>query len=139
VGTIALGPRWLATGFDRDAARSLGIRAARTDLVLLTLVALAAVSTLAAVGALMASALLVIPAATTRLWTNRLATWQLASVALAAAEGVAGLWLSVELNAPPGPTIAVIAGGVFALAPLAPLFARARRARVLTAAERSYA
>ena len=139
VATIALGPRWLATGFDRDAASSLGIRAARTDLVLLGLVALAAVSTLTAVGALMASALLVIPAATTRLWTNRLVTWQLASVALAAAEGVAGLWLSVEVNAPPGPTIAVIAGAVFALAPLAPVLGRARRSHTLTRPERSYA
>jgi ABC-type Zn uptake system ZnuABC Zn-binding protein ZnuA len=39
-------------------------------------------------------------------------------VALAAVEGVAGLWLSVEVNAPPGATIAVLAGAVFALAPL---------------------
>src|SRR5207247_5836849 len=36
----------------------------------------------------------------------------------AAVEGVAGLWLSVELNAPPGATIAVLAGAVFAVAPL---------------------
>lgn len=127
VATVALGPRWLATGFDPDGARSLGIRPGPTDLVLLALVALAAVSTLAAVGALLATALLVIPAATTRLWTNRLLTWQLASVALAVAEGVTGLWLSVKLNAPPGATIAVVAGAVFALGPLVPLIARARR------------
>jgi zinc/manganese transport system substrate-binding protein len=128
--TAAAGPRWLATGFDPDAARSLGVRSATTDAVLLALVAFAAVSALAAVGALLASALLVVPAATTRLWTNRLLTWQVASVALAAAEGVAGLWLSVKLNAPPGATIAVTAGAVFALAPLAPLLARARRPAV---------
>jgi ABC-type Zn uptake system ZnuABC Zn-binding protein ZnuA len=127
IATIVLGPRWLATGFDPDGARSLGIRPGPTDLALLALVALAAVSTLAAVGALLATALLVIPAATTRLWTNRLLTWQLASVALAVAEGVAGLWLSVKLNAPPGATIAVVAGAVFALAPLVALIARARR------------
>jgi ABC-type Zn uptake system ZnuABC Zn-binding protein ZnuA len=36
-----------------------------------------------------------------------------------AAEGVAGLWLSVQTNAPPGATIAVVSGGVFALAALA--------------------
>jgi ABC-type Zn uptake system ZnuABC Zn-binding protein ZnuA/ABC-type Mn2+/Zn2+ transport system permease subunit len=127
IATLALGPRWLATGFDADAARALGVRSGATDLALLALVALAAVSTLAAVGALLASALLVIPAATARLWTRRLWTWQLASVALAAAEGVAGLWLSVKLNAPPGATIAVLAGAVFALAPLPPLLIRARR------------
>jgi ABC-type Zn uptake system ZnuABC Zn-binding protein ZnuA/ABC-type Mn2+/Zn2+ transport system permease subunit len=116
--TWMLGPRWLATGFDASAARAIGVRSNWTDLVLLGLVALAAVSALAAVGALLAGALLVVPAATTRLWTGRIRTWQLASVMLAAAEGVVGLWLSVELNAPPGATIAVLAGGVFALAPV---------------------
>ena len=124
--TWVLGPRWLATGFDPVGARAIGMRATFTDLALLALVALAAVATLAAVGALLAGALLVVPAATTRLWTNRLRSWQIASVALAAAEGVVGVWLSVQLNAPPGPTIAVLAGVVFALAPLLPVLARVR-------------
>ena len=126
IASWALGPRWLATGFDASAARAIGVRSGWTDLVLLALVTLAAVSALAAVGALLAGALLVIPAATTRLWTRRLRAWQLASVALAASEGVVGLWLSVELNAPPGATIAVLAGAVFALAPLLPALARLR-------------
>src|SRR5439155_11715284 len=61
--TFALGPRWLVSGFDPDAARGLGVRSGRTDFALLVLVALAAVATLAAVGALLASAVLVVPAA----------------------------------------------------------------------------
>ena len=77
----------------------------------MALVAVAALSTL---GALLATALLVVPAATTRLVCSRLRPWQLATVALVAVEGVAGLWLSVQVNAPPGPAIAVLAGGVFA-------------------------
>jgi ABC-type Zn uptake system ZnuABC Zn-binding protein ZnuA/ABC-type Mn2+/Zn2+ transport system permease subunit len=133
IATWALGPRWLATGFDAPAARAIGVRSARTDLLLLALVALAAVSALAAVGALLAGALLVIPAATTRLWTDRLRTWQIASVAVAAAEGVIGLWLSVELNAPPGATIAVLAASVFALTPLVRLLARVRAGLPATA------
>ena len=43
-----------------------------------------------------------------------LVPWQAASVVLVAAEGIAGLMLSVELNAPPGATIATLAGAVFA-------------------------
>jgi ABC-type Mn2+/Zn2+ transport system permease subunit len=109
-----LGRRWLAAGFDRDAARALGARSALPDLLLLALVAASAVAALDAVGALLATALLVVPAATTRLVVDRLRTWQLATVALVVVEGVAGLWLSVELNAPPGPTIAVVGGAVFA-------------------------
>ena len=37
------------------------------------------------------------------------------TVALAAVEGVAGLWLAYELNVGPGPAIAVLGGGVFAI------------------------
>ena len=36
--------------------------------------------------------------------------WQALSVALVAVEGTAGLWLSVKTNAPPGATIACVAG-----------------------------
>src|SRR2546421_142807 len=94
----------------------------RETLTGLTLVgALAVVAALSAVGALLAAALYVVPAATTRLWFRRLLPWQAASVALAAAEGVVGLWLSVELNVPPGAAIAVLAGGGFATAALARL------------------
>jgi zinc/manganese transport system substrate-binding protein len=118
-GTLALGRRWVATGFDPDAAREMGLRSALPDALLLALVALVAVAALSVVGALLATALLVVPAATTRLWTRRLGSWQVATVLLVAAEGVAGLWLSVQTNAPPGATIAVVSGGVFALAALA--------------------
>ncbi len=97
------------------AARALGVRSPLADLVLLGLIALAAVATLSAVGALLATALLVVPAATTRLLTRRLLPWQAATVVLAAVEGRVGLWLSFETNAPPGATIAVISGGLFAL------------------------
>jgi ABC-type Zn uptake system ZnuABC Zn-binding protein ZnuA/ABC-type Mn2+/Zn2+ transport system permease subunit len=114
-GTFVLEQRWLARGFDAGSARSLGVRSAVPDTVLLGLVALVAVAALSTLGALLATALLVVPAATTRLVCSRLRTWQVATVALVAVEGVAGLWLSVQINAPPGPAIAVLAGGVFVL------------------------
>jgi ABC-type Mn2+/Zn2+ transport system permease subunit len=125
-----LGRRWLAAGFDRDSARALGARSPLPDLLLLGLVAASAVAALDAIGALLATALLVVPAATTRLVVDRLGRWQLATVGLVIAEGTAGLWLSVETNAPPGATIAVVGGLVFALVALgrAALTARTRRA-----------
>jgi zinc/manganese transport system substrate-binding protein len=119
VATLALGRRWVATGFDPDTAREMGLRSALPDALLLGLVALVAVAALSVVGALLATALLVVPAATTRLWMRRLGRWQVATVLLVAAEGVTGLWLSVQTNAPPGATIAVVSGAVFALAALA--------------------
>lgn len=137
LATAVLGQRWLAVGFDPAAARALGVRSPLADVVLLALIALAAVATLSAVGALLATALLVVPAATTRLLTRRLLPWQAATVALAAVEGVAGLWLAFETNAPPGATIAVISGGLFALVAagrgLAAALAHARARKVAVA------
>lgn len=118
VATLVLGPRWLAVGFDTTGARAVGVRSRVPDVVLLALVAFASVATLAAVGALLATALLVVPAATARLWTNRLLPWQCLSVVLVALEGLAGVWLSVRTNAPPGATVAALGGGVFVLSVL---------------------
>lgn len=106
---------WLAGGFDPASAGSLGVRAALGDRILLALVALAVVVALDAVGALLVAALFVVPAATARLVTDRLTSLQVASVALAAAEGVAGLWLARRLDIGPGPAMAMVGGAAFAM------------------------
>ena len=80
VGGLVLEQRWLATGFDPGSARALGARSAAPDIALLALVALVAVAALSTLGALLATALLVVPAATTRLVCTRLRPWQLATV-----------------------------------------------------------
>ena len=138
LGTLVLGTRWLAHGFDPVAARAQGLRSALPDAVLLGLVALAAVAALRIAGALLATALVVVPAATTRLVFDRMRAWQIATVALVLGEGVVGLWASVQLNAPPGPAIAVLAGALFALAAaarvLGPRNARAGAAAVAAVA-----
>jgi ABC-type Mn2+/Zn2+ transport system permease subunit len=136
VGALALilgavlGARWLAVGFDPAAARALGVRSPLFDAALLALVAAMAVVTVQAVGALLAGALLVVPAATTRLLVDRVGRWQLATAALALAEGAVGLWLAVELNAPPGATIAVLSAAVFAAVAIARTVADARPGRL---------
>jgi ABC-type Zn uptake system ZnuABC Zn-binding protein ZnuA len=101
--------------------------------VLLLLVAVAVVAALDALGALLVAALLVVPAATARLWSRRLLAWQLSAVVLTGVEGIVGLWLSVELNVPPGAAIAVLAGGVFALVAAARRLPGARRIAVVGA------
>jgi ABC-type Mn2+/Zn2+ transport system permease subunit len=113
-GSLTLGHHWLAVGFDASSAP----RSRAADLALLALAALVSIAALAAVGALLATALLVVPAATTRLWTRRIVSWQLATVALTAAEGAVGIWLSVRTNAPPGATIATLAGAAFVVSAL---------------------
>jgi ABC-type Zn uptake system ZnuABC Zn-binding protein ZnuA/ABC-type Mn2+/Zn2+ transport system permease subunit len=133
-GAFVLEQRWLAAGFDPSSARGLGARSALPDGVLLALVALVAVAALSTLGALLATAILVVPAATTRLVVTRVRSWQLATVALVAAEGVAGLWLSVQTNSPPGAAIAVLAGGVFAVVAVARAALQHRRTATALAA-----
>jgi ABC-type Zn uptake system ZnuABC Zn-binding protein ZnuA/ABC-type Mn2+/Zn2+ transport system permease subunit len=134
MASFVFGRTWLASGFDRDGLRAAGVRAGLQNALLLALVAGVVVVSLPAVGALLATALLVVPAATTRLWIDRLPAWQLATVALTAVESVAGVWLSVELNAPSGATIATLSGGVFAVAALARELRRRAPGRLAPAA-----
>ena len=125
VVSLLFGQRWLAAGFDpAGAAPGAG---GWLDLALFGLIALAIVAALSVVGALLVTALFVVPALTARLFAERMLSWQLASVALVAVEGTVGLWLSVKTDAPPGATIAVVAGAVFALAAGGRALARSRR------------
>jgi ABC-type Mn2+/Zn2+ transport system permease subunit len=112
---LALRRSWLAQGFDPATARALGTRPAAAEVALLVSVAAAAVVALDAVGALLVTAVLVIPAATVRLLASSVGALQAGTAALAAVEGVAGLWLAYELNVGPGPATAVLAGAVFAI------------------------
>lgn len=113
---------WLVRAFDGDAAS--GTPGPWADRALLAVVALAVVVSLDAVGALLVAAVFVMPAATVRLVAPTLTVLRAGTVALAAAEGLAALWLAREWDAGPGATLAVLAGGVFA----AVLLGRAVRA-----------
>ena len=115
-GSLLLGKRWLATGFDPGGAHALGVRSAAPELALLLLVAFATTAALTATGALLTTAIFVVPAATTRLFARRMPGWQVATVALLAVEGFAGVLLADATNTPPGAAIAVVSGGVFAVA-----------------------
>ena len=68
-GALALGRTWSAVGFDPDGARALGLSTGRADLLLLALVAVAAVAAIPAVGALLVTAIYVLPAAAARMLT----------------------------------------------------------------------
>ena len=113
LATLAIGPAWLASGFDREGARTLGAPVRVADAALLALVALAVVTALPAVGALLTTALFIVPAATARLVARSVPALLAASVMLALAEGAGGAYVALWLDAPPGPSVAVLAGGAF--------------------------
>ena len=78
-------------------------------------VALAAIASLDAVGALLVSAVLVIPAATARLFAPSVLALEVGGALLALIEGLAGLLIAYHLDVPPGAVIAVVGGVVFAI------------------------
>lgn len=108
---------WVAAGFDSSAVRGALARAG--DWALLVAIAIAVVAAVDAVGALLVGAILVIPAATARLAARSVPALEAGAGTIAAAEGLIGLWLAYELDAPPGAAIAVLSACVFAVAAVA--------------------
>lgn len=113
----ALRRRWTLSGFDPTAIAAPGSRTA--DRLLLVLIAAAVVVALAAVGALLVSAALVLPAATARLLTRRLRALQAAAIAIGVAEGVVALLVAQALDVGPGSALAVVGAVVFAIVAVA--------------------
>jgi manganese/iron transport system permease protein len=112
---VTLGRTWSAVGFDPDGARALGLPAGRADMFLLALVAVAAVAAIPAVGALLVTAVYVLPAAAARLLTTTIRGLVTCALALALTEGICGLYLAYWLDIPPGPPVAAL-GAVVCLA-----------------------
>lgn len=117
--SAGLGRAWSAIAFDPDSAGALGVPARSADLGLLALVAVAAVAAIPAVGALLVAAVYVLPGAAARLVTRTVPALLACSVALALAEGVAGLYAAYWLDLPPGPPVAVLGFLVYAALALA--------------------
>jgi ABC-type Mn2+/Zn2+ transport system permease subunit len=113
VTTLALGRAWTAISFDPDGAPSLGLPVSRAELALLASVAAAIVAAIPALGALLVTSVFVVPAAAARLVTGSVRGLLAAAVALAAGEAVLGLYLSVWLDVPPGPAVAVLGAAVY--------------------------
>lgn len=101
--------------FDRAFGASVGIPMARVDLVLTSLLVVAIVLGLQAVGVVLMSTLVVAPAVAARQWTDHLGRTVILAGAFGAASGVIGAVLSaVRAGLPTGPTIVVVAS-VFVL------------------------
>lgn len=113
--TIVFRRDWLVTAFEPVHGPSLGLRRAG-DWTLLLAIAVAVVAALDAVGALLVSAVLVLPAATVRPFARSVRGLELGAGALALAQGLAGLWIAYALDVPPGAAIALVGGVAFATA-----------------------
>lgn len=136
LGLIAVAHRALVySAFDPDGASAAGMSPARLDLVLNLAVTLVVVASLRAVGSLLVIAVLITPAAISRVLARRVTTSMLVSVVAAVTAGVAGLTISYVASVDhgvrlaTGATIAVVLTVMFGLATAWAAISRAPLAR----------
>lgn len=113
--TAFLHRRLVAVALDRETARAAGHPLFALDLALYTMVTLAIVVSLQAVGNILVLALLVTPAAAARLLTDRLAVMMLLAPAISAFSAVIGLYLSYAYNLAAGGLIVLVVTAIFLL------------------------
>lgn len=117
-----VGWRWsglLTATLDADLARAAGIDPKREELILTLALAVVVAVAIKVVGALLITALLIIPAATARPFSRSPEGMAVAASILAIAAAWAGLRVSYALDTPTGPTIVCVSAVMFALSNLA--------------------
>lgn len=103
------------TSFDGIMARAMGLPVARLDLLLYLLIALTVVISLPSIGNILVLGFLVTPAATARLFTNRLYTLLLASIGFGMLSSVVGLSLGYYANLAGSAGVIVVATAFFVI------------------------
>lgn len=99
--------------FDPGFASAQGWPSFQIDLALMAMVAVTVVIGLPAVGVVLVAALLIIPAAAARFWTDRLGTLLGLSAAMGAITGATGTLLSSRLGWAAGPSIVLSGTALF--------------------------
>ncbi|WP_046506884.1 anchored repeat-type ABC transporter permease subunit [Streptomyces odonnellii] len=112
---LALRKELVAVSLDRETARAAGLPVLRLDLTLYVVVTATIVMSLEAVGNILVLALLITPAATARMLTERLWAMTLLASAIGCAGSVAGLYVSYAYDLAAGGSVVVVLTGVFAI------------------------
>lgn len=95
--------------FDRNYAAALGLPVKRIELLLTSLIVLAVVIGIQAVGVVLMAAVLITPAAVARFWTNSIRAMLVIAAVTGAASGLAGAYISYTAPAmPTGPWIVIV-------------------------------
>ncbi len=107
---VLLYKEFLAISFDEEFGTVIGIPTEFISLLLLGLIALTIVVLIKVVGIILVIALLTIPAAIARQFTDRLVNMMLLSILFGLILTMGGLWISNELDLASGATIILVGG-----------------------------
>ena len=113
---IALFPRLVAVTFDPEYAAVMGLPVSALTLVLFLLIALTIVPLISVVGIILVIALLTLPAATARLYTQSLKRMMIAAVLIGVGTVLVGIALSYVSNLPSGATIIILGAAIYGAA-----------------------
>lgn len=114
--TVLLAWRWsalLMTTLSGDLAQASGIDPRRESLILTLALAVVVAVALKVVGALLISAMLIVPAATVRPFARSPESMAVLAALCGAFSALAGIVLSYHADTPTGPTIVALATGLF--------------------------
>ena len=104
---------FVAITLDREMARAMGLRVFWLDIVLYVLVTLAVVISVQTIGNILVLALLITPAATARLLTDRLGVMMTLAPVVGGLSALVGLYVSWSWDFPVGGTIVLVLTAVF--------------------------
>ena len=105
----------LFTAFDPEVADASGVNTARTDALLMLMLAVSILATMKVIGVVLIAAMLVIPPVVARMLTDSFARMLWLSVGVGAACGMVGMYLSYHLDVSSGATIVLVGAVVFGL------------------------
>ncbi|MDA9914293.1 metal ABC transporter permease [Alphaproteobacteria bacterium] len=105
----------LLVTIDEDLARAEGINPIYINLLLTIVLTIVVAVSLQIIGLLLITAMLIIPAATSRRLANSPGQMALIATLVGVISVISGIFLSVELDAPSGPSIVVISAILFFL------------------------
>lgn len=107
---------FVTISLDRESARALGVPVFWLDLVLYVLVTLAVVISVQTIGNILVLALLITPAATARMLTDRLTVMMVLSPIIGGVGAFVGLYLSWSWDIPTGGSVVLLLTVLFLLA-----------------------
>lgn len=106
---FALFKEFSLLAFDKDYARSIDLPVKRIELVLTSLIVLAVVIGIQAVGVVLMAAILITPAAAARFWTDKISVMFLLASLFGAFSGLSGAFISYTApSMPTGPWIVIV-------------------------------